>query len=160
VSILTTLWFHPLKLNLDNQQLMIQTSLNKPVTSEIQRLVETGLRFEIVYVISLIKNKKKIEHIEVRKRLSYVDDRYFLNDTFIPQAQLQDVMGEIDVLLDEIQLNPKDTLQVIIKGIISESTDFEQATQLKVATLWNYHQPIIKKKYRFDGINLIELYDR
>jgi hypothetical protein len=157
LGILTTLCFHPLTLMTENNTLMLQTSLNKPITTEIKKLVEQGLKFEVVYVMTLKINKQTPVHIEIRKRLAYKESRFYINNDFIPIDQLQHIMGDIDMILKDINLSDNDIVNIVVRGIISENTDFQKATQLKASTLWNYHQPIIKQTYKYDGKNLIKL---
>jgi hypothetical protein len=144
------IFFSPVKVDYQDETILIDTRLHAPVTEEIAQLVERGFVFGLVYYISIIINDSITFNQNQIRRLSYRDRQWQVNNTVVTAEQIQQKMGKVNIVFTNINLKQDDRIVVFIKATIMPDTDFKKSVGMSTRILWNHYVPKQKKILRYD----------
>jgi hypothetical protein len=154
-GISAVIFFSPVKVDYQDNTLIIAARLNNPVTEEIAQLVESGFVFGLEYYLSIIINDSISFNQKQIKQLSYRDDQWQINDSIVTVAQIQQKFGEISASFSNIFLKQEDCIIVFVKATVLPDSDFKKSVGMSTRVLWNHYIPKQKIKVWYKQGKLI-----
>lgn len=115
--------FTPINLKYKDKTLSVITTLENPVTEDIDKLIELGFVFKVDHYCSIIINDKKVHRTNIIKSIG--KDSYD-----------KDGFSKLDFNLENVDISDGDELMVFVKSKIVEDSLFKESTGLDTSILW------------------------
>jgi hypothetical protein len=131
-----------------NDTLSISTSMKQPITPEIERLVQNGLKFRTEQNLNIIINNQNSYNRSIDKTLIW-DNGWFANGISVGKKDLQNVMGITTYSFSNFSFSENDDILIFIQSTILPDEEFTASTDLKTQVLWNFYSPSIRSEYVF-----------
>lgn len=137
------IFFTPLSLEFKDNNLIINTTLENPITEDIDNLIDQGYILRVDYYCSVIVNDRKVFKTNIIKSISKVD--YNISH-----------FSNIVILLDNVKIEDGDEVLVFIKAKIMDDAIFKESTGLDTTILWQNFVPRQKKLFVYNGKRFLE----
>jgi hypothetical protein len=129
--------------------------MKQPITPEIERLVQNGLKFRIEQDLNIIINEQNSYYRSVEKKLAW-NDGWFVNGESLDGKDLQIVMGKEYYEFNNFNFGENDHILIYVKSLILSDEEFTVSTGLKTQVLWNFYSPSIKSEFVFKNGTFIK----
>lgn len=135
--------------------LTVSVGMKQPVTMEIERLVQNGLKFRIEQNFNIIVNEQNSYERSIEKTLSW-NNGWYVNEKYVDNNNLQNEIGATTYMFPNFIFNENDVILVFIKSTILPDEKFTLSTGLKTQVLWNFYSPSIKSEYVFKNAAFVK----
>jgi hypothetical protein len=147
-AVASTLSFSPFQVNYSNNLFSIETTLNTPVTADIEQLIKKGYPFRIQYSFTLIVNDKR-SYTENRTSQVTFNNKWHVNDSDAAYEHLQKRTGHSLVQFNGFKFDENDKVFVFVNAHILPDDGFTQSTGFQPSILWSYFVPRLQETFAF-----------
>jgi hypothetical protein len=145
-GIASTLYFLPFQINYSDNLFSIETSLNAPMTSDIEQLIKKAYRFQIHYSFTIIINDKRTYSADKINSVGF-HQKWQVNDSDVVYENVQKKLGHFSTQFNHFNFDEGDKLFIFVNAHILPDDNFTQSTGFQPGILWSYYVPRAQETY-------------
>ena len=103
--------------------LTVSVGMKQPITPEIERLVQNGLKFRIEQNFNIIVNEQNSYERSIEKNLSW-NNGWYVNGKYVDNNKLQNEIGSTTYSFSSFVFSENDVVLIFIKSTILPDEKF------------------------------------